>query len=459
MDHANGTCEWTRGRTLGRGSSAVVSLASDRRTGSLFAVKSADLPRSGHLQREFHILSSVSCPRVVSCLGEEVTFDAGGAPIYNLFMEYVPRGTISDEIRRRGGHLDERDIRRHVSDVLRGLDHLHASGIVHCDIKGANLLLEEEEDGRGVFAAKIADLGCARLVDDDEFRPISGTPAYMAPEVARGEEQGPPADVWALGCTIVEMTTGRPPWTDALDAVSAIFRIGFSEEVPEIPAEISEEGKDFLRRCLERDPKKRWTAEQLMKHAFVNDKIIYDRIPKIDESPKCVLERDFWDAVEDEEEETSTSGGDCSSSPTDRIGQLCVGGPRPSMDDEDWITVRSVENDEGEQLIKGEDGVLSLTNDDENTVLLDGECVLVGESVNWWCWCSEEGICTGCAELKHNLCFSLCCCICSVSLVCRDHISLETSLFLQHMIGFVNVPAGPMFGMHRCSFGSIKKMS
>ncbi|KAK1325053.1 Mitogen-activated protein kinase kinase kinase NPK1 [Acorus calamus] len=407
MDHANGTCQWTRGRTLGRGSSAVVSLASDCRTGSLFAVKSADLSRSGHLQREFHILSSVSCPSVVSCLGEEVTFDAGGAPIYNLFMEYLPLGTISDEIRRCGGRLDERDIRRYGSDVLRGLDHLHASGIVHCDIKGANLLLQEEgSDGGGGFAAKIADLGCARLADDDEFRAISGSPAYMAPEVARGEEQGPPADVWALGCTIVEMATGRPPWTDASDAVSAIFRIGFSEEVPEIPGEMSEEGKDFLRRCFERDPKRRWTSEQLMKHAFVNEKIIYDRILKMDESPKCVLEKDFWDAVEDEEEETSTSGGDCSSSPTDRIGQLCVGGPPPPTDDKDWITVRSVEHDEGEELIKGEVGVLSLTNDDdENTELLDGECVLLGESVNWWCWCSEEEICTVCAELKDNLCF------------------------------------------------------
>ncbi|KAK1325052.1 Mitogen-activated protein kinase kinase kinase NPK1 [Acorus calamus] len=229
-----------------------------RRTGSFFAVKSADLSRSGHLQREFHILSSVSCPSVVSCLGEEVTFDAGGAPIYNLFMEYLPLCTISDEIRRCGGRLDERDIRRYVSDVLRGLDHLHDSGIVHCDIKGANLLLQEDgSDGGGALAAKIADLGCARLADEDEFRAISGTPAYMAPEVARGEEQGPPADVWALGCTIVEMTTGRPPWTDASDAVSAIFRIGFSEEVPEVPGEMSEEGKDFLRRCFESDPKRR----------------------------------------------------------------------------------------------------------------------------------------------------------------------------------------------------------
>ncbi|KAK1258893.1 Mitogen-activated protein kinase kinase kinase YODA [Acorus gramineus] len=409
------TCQWTRGRTLGRGSSAVVSLASDRRTGSLFAVKSADLPRSGHLQREFHILSSVSCPRVVSCLGDEVTFDAGGAPIYNLFMEmeYVPLGTISDEIRRRGGRLDERDIRRHVSDVLRGLDHLHASGIVHCDIKGANLLLveeeeEEESDGGGALATKIADLGCARLVDDDEFRPISGTPAYMAPEVARGDEQGSPADVWALGCTIVERSTGHQPWADASDAVSAIFRIGFSDEVPEIPGKMSEEGKDFLRRCFARDPKQRWTTEQLMKHSFVNDKLKNvvsesDRIFSIDESPKCVLNRDFWDSVEDEEEEKSTI------SPADRIGRLRFDGPPAPMADEDWITVRSMEHDEGERLITGEgEGALSHTiddNDDDYVLLLDGKCVLLDECVNWLCR-SVEGFCNVGAELKNDYFFN-----------------------------------------------------
>ncbi|KAK1275633.1 Mitogen-activated protein kinase kinase kinase YODA [Acorus gramineus] len=373
--HVYGTCEWTRGRTLGRGaSSAVVSLAIRRSTGHLFAVKSAELSRSADLRREHRILSSVAAsPRVVSCFGEEITVE-GGVHLYNLLMEYVPGGTISDEIRRRGGRLDELDSRRYTSDILRGLSHLHAAGIAHCDIKGANVLLAGG-------AAKIADLGCARSAGDD-LRPISGTPAYMAPEVARGGEQGPPADVWALGCAVVEMVTGRAPLPEATDAMAAMFRIGFSEELPEIPEKMSEEGKDFLRRCFVRDPKQRPTAEELMKHAFV-DLCRNSAAEGVDESPKCVLDQGFWDAVEDEEMPTTSGGegGDCWGSPAERIGRLCFGAPpEPANggDDDDWINVRSaddnnggvggggetVERDEGDQLIIGE-GTLRIRVDDD----------------------------------------------------------------------------------------------
>ncbi|KAK1322326.1 Mitogen-activated protein kinase kinase kinase 2 [Acorus calamus] len=279
-------------------------------------------------------------PARLSCLGEEITVE-GGVHLYNLLMEYVPGGTISDEIRRRGGRLDERDTRRYTSDILRGLNHLHAAGIAHCDIKGANVLLAD-----GAAKSPISD---AR---------------------DRGEEQGPPADVWALGCAVVEMVTGRAPWPEATDAVAAMFRIGFSEEVPEIPEKMSEEGKEFLRRCFVRDPKQRPTAEELMKHAFV-DLCRNSAAEGVDESPKCVLDQGFWDAVEDEEMPTTSGGsggegGDCWGSPAERIGRLCFGAPpEPANGDDDWINVRSaddnnggvggggetVERDEGDQLI------------------------------------------------------------------------------------------------------------
>ncbi|MCI88253.1 mitogen-activated protein kinase kinase kinase A-like, partial [Trifolium medium] len=69
----------------------------------------------------------------------------------------------------------------------------------------------------GEKGVKIGDFGCAKMVD--EIAPIAGTPLYMAPEVARGEEQGYPSDVWSLGCTIVEMATGFSPWTNVDDPV------------------------------------------------------------------------------------------------------------------------------------------------------------------------------------------------------------------------------------------------
>lgn len=101
----------------------------------------------------------------------------------------------------------------------------------------------------GEDGAKIADLGCAKLVPEfskNGVPEISGTPAFMAPEVARGEEQGFPADVWAVGCIIIEMATGNNPWKELNDAVSALYKIGFSGEVPENPSWLSESGKDFF---------------------------------------------------------------------------------------------------------------------------------------------------------------------------------------------------------------------
>ncbi|KAK4369404.1 hypothetical protein RND71_013196 [Anisodus tanguticus] len=94
---------------------------------------------------------------------------------------------------------------------------------------GQNILL-------GKTGAKIADFGCAKWVDPAEkdggaaassSEPIGGTPMFMAPEVARGAEQGCPVDIWALGCTIIEMATGGSPWTDVINAPSLLHKIAF----------------------------------------------------------------------------------------------------------------------------------------------------------------------------------------------------------------------------------------
>ncbi|KAI5019684.1 hypothetical protein ZWY2020_044572 [Hordeum vulgare] len=88
------------------------------------------------------------------------------------------------------------------------------------------------DDGR----AKLADFGCLRKAGAASDVPIIGsTPAFMAPEVARGEDQGPAADVWALGCTVVEMATGHAPWSGMDgDALAALHRIGYTQAVPEV---------------------------------------------------------------------------------------------------------------------------------------------------------------------------------------------------------------------------------
>ncbi|PON91934.1 GPCR kinase [Trema orientale] len=339
--------EFTKGPTIGRGATSTVYLASDDHSGELFAVKSSDLSCSVFLRKEQSFLSRLSSSRIVKYLGFSVN-GRNDSPTYNLCMEYVSGGTLFDVIQRRGGKLDESLIKLYTYQILQGLEYLHGNGLAHCDIKSRNILVGEE-------GVKIADLGCAKLVervdwiedfDDSASLKFSGTPAFMAPEVARGEEQGFGADIWALGCTVIEMATGGGPWQEMNDPASALYRIGYSDHVPEFPSGFSAEGKDFLSKCLKRDSKERWTAKELLGHPFLHQALEESQLEQLvvpeeakTTSPSSVLDRGLWDEPEFE--------GCFSNSAEERIKSLVGGtvschpnGPNWSWD-EDWFTVRS----------------------------------------------------------------------------------------------------------------------
>lgn len=93
----------------------------------------------------------------------------------------------------------------------------------------------------------------------------------MAPEVIMNSNgYSLSVDIWSLGCTILEMATAKPPWSQ-YEGVAAIFKIGNSKDIPDIPDHLSSEAKSFLKLCLQRDPAARPTAAQLMDHPFVKD--------------------------------------------------------------------------------------------------------------------------------------------------------------------------------------------
>ncbi|WZZ26005.1 hypothetical protein YC2023_009406 [Brassica napus] len=334
---------WTRGPIIGRGSTATVSIAVSN-SGEMFAVKSADFSSSAFLQNEQSILSTLSSPHIVKYIGSDVTPEKEGLA-YNLLMEYVSGGSLHDLIKNSGGKLPEPAIRSYTRQILRGLSYLHERGIVHCDLKSQNVLVEEN----GVVC-KIADMGCAKPVLKSGF---SGTPAFMAPEVARGEEQRFPADVWALGCTVIEMMTGASPWPELNDVVAAMYKIGYSGESPEIPEWISEKGKDFLMSCLENDPKQRWTVEGLLKHPFLDEDEDVESHLQSSSSPSTVLDQRFWNSCEASESRSLSMDHEYPfagysgawDSPADRIEQL-AGDEFSSVPDWDtvadgeWIQVR-----------------------------------------------------------------------------------------------------------------------
>ncbi|KAK8527205.1 hypothetical protein V6N13_085058 [Hibiscus sabdariffa] len=403
--------EWIRGPAIGRGATATVSLATAIPSGETFAVKSIELCHSMFLQRENYVLSKLSCPHIVKYMGYDVTNEANDKAMYNLCMEYVAGGTLSDEIRRVGGRLGEEKVRLYTLQILQGLNYLHLNGVAHCDIKGQNILIGKE-------GAKIADLGCAKLMGKEgenvgfDMSAISGTPAFMAPEVARGEEQGFEADIWALGCTIIEMSTGNSPWLELNDPVSALYKIGFSGDVPEIPRWLSEEGKDFLGKCLKRDLKERWTAEELLQHPFLeeSDTLLKEVKESTMDSPNSVLDQGFWDSLNVMESPKNLIPREISmNSPADRIKKLLQSTlpppPNWTLCEEDWITVRSsgieqhhelqfptvssmdsFEELETESLIFDED--FFLHDSAENTI--DFTTILVFDSVTNYIFVSDD---------------------------------------------------------------------
>ncbi|WVZ69153.1 hypothetical protein U9M48_017988 [Paspalum notatum var. saurae] len=321
---------WRTLRTLGRGASgAVVSLASDAASGELFAVKSAGAVHAAALRREQRVLSGLASPHVVRCVGGAEAADGS----YRLVLEYAPGGSLADAVARNGGAgLGERAARAYAADVLRGLAYLHARAVVHGDVKPANVVIGA--DGR----AKLADFGCARAIGASAAatRPIGGTPAFMAPEVARGQEQGPPADVWALGCTVLELATGRAPWSGG-DVLAAVHRIGYTDAVPEAPLWLSPDARDFLSRCFARDAAERWTAARLLEHPFVHGGDDVDDKAWASVSPKSTLDAGFWDSEESDDE------ADENASASERIKSLaCPSSAVPDWgdcDDEGWIRV------------------------------------------------------------------------------------------------------------------------
>lgn len=255
---------------MGHGSFATVNLAVPRsKSGGVFplmAVKSCGFSQSYSLMKEKFILDELKdCPEVIRCFGESFSYE-NGEKLYNVLLEYAPGGTLADKLKNYGDRrLPESQVRRCTKALIRGIHYIHKLGYVHCDIKLQNILLGSNGE------VKVADFGLAKKAEGGVSAcELRGTPLYMSPEMVYSGEQGPPADIWAVGCVVAEMATGSPAWR-CCNVAGLLFRIGIGEEVPEVPGNLSEEGKDFVRRCFVKNPSNRWTAEMLLNHPFIAD--------------------------------------------------------------------------------------------------------------------------------------------------------------------------------------------
>ncbi|CAI0403092.1 unnamed protein product [Linum tenue] len=237
---------WKKGKLLGRGTFGHVYVGFNSESGEMCAMKEVTLfsddaksrESAKQLMQEIALLSRLRHPNIVQYYGSEQVDDK----LY-IYLEYVSGGSIY-KILQDYGQLGELAIRSYTQQILSGLAFLHSKSTVHRDIKGANILVDP--NGR----VKLADFGMAKHV----IKNSSGCNLAV--------------DIWSLGCTVLEMATTKPPWSQ-FEGVAAMFKIGNSKDLPAIPDQLSDEGKDFVRQCLQRNPSHRPTAAQLLDHPFV----------------------------------------------------------------------------------------------------------------------------------------------------------------------------------------------
>jgi len=262
-----------------------------------------------------------------------------------ILMEYCQAGSVRDLMESTDQPMKEKQIAFVLRTTLQGLAYLHQQTppITHFDVKANNILITS----RG--ATKLADFGLARKIDSANTgrRPVAGTRYWMAPELfERGQPKaGPPADIWSLGITALELAYGKPPYSDMgpMEAMRAIVELpppclsDFWKDVDGNSSPWSPAFEDFVSRCLTKEPEQRPTAVMLLSHPFMasamHQKVLYKSLsrrnkllkqnqakkarPRLaqlfskarEKSIREEIDRRDWDEEEDSEKSNSLTEG------------------------------------------------------------------------------------------------------------------------------------------------------
>ncbi len=244
---------YSLGREIGRGGMGAVWLGRDEVLGREVAIKrighqpggsSPDLVRA---EREAKIAARVNHPHVVAVFDLVQEDDQQW-----LVMEYVEGPTLAELIRDQGPMSTDRAAAI-LAQAAEALSAAHAAGVVHRDVKPSNILITAEGQ------AKLSDFGIARAEADASLTQtglVTGSPAYLAPEVASGQLATPASDVWSLGATLFHTLAGRPPYDVGDNVLGALYKI-----VNEEPPRLDDAGwlAPLVAASMTHDPAARWS--------------------------------------------------------------------------------------------------------------------------------------------------------------------------------------------------------
>jgi len=259
------TDKYTIHDELGRGAFSVVKLAVENSTGKKYAVKiiqKSKVEQNVRLATEMEILKQVQHDNIIS-LKEIIDTKT----CLFIVTELVTGGELFDKIVELGQYT-EKDASILVTKMVSAIQYLHSINIVHRDLKPENLLLRDPES---VSEVKLADFGLSKIVGTKVMMQTAcGTPGYVAPEVLTAQGYDKEVDMWSIGVITYILLCGFPPFynENLPELFEQILKAAY-DFPEEYWKDISEDGKDFIRKLLVVDPKKRMTGEEALRHPWL----------------------------------------------------------------------------------------------------------------------------------------------------------------------------------------------